>query len=140
MLWEVGDRVWVRNLPKHEDGQFQKWARIWLGPYEMFEIMGRGQYGVATFQGPQILNIGRLKLALPLLSSVKLKCDHHALRPSPEHDHRWVVEDVVDFKEVPSTRGKGKVHKWLVKWKGHREWTWETRDQFLHQLCDPWHA
>ena len=122
-LWEVGDRVWVRNLPKSEDRHFHKLARIWSGPYEILEIMGGGRYRVATAQRPQILGIGRLKLALPLLSGVKLKCDHHTLRPSPEHDDSWVVEDVVDFKEVPSTRGNGKVQKWLVKWKGHQEWT-----------------
>ena len=70
---------------------------------------------MATAQGTQILGIGRLKLALPLLLGVKLKCDHHTLRPSAEHDDSWVVEDVVDFEEVPSTRGNGKVEKWLVK-------------------------
>ena len=139
-LWEVGDRVWVRNLPKSEDRHFDKLACIWSGPYEILGIMGGGRYRVATAQGPQILGIGRLKLALPLLSRVKLNCDHHTLRPSPEHDDSWVVEDVVDFKEVPSTLGNGKVQKWLVKWKGHQEWTWETRDQFLHHVCDPWRA
>ena len=139
-LCEVADRVWVRNLPKSEDRHFDKLARIWSGPYEILEIMGGGRYRVATAQGPQILGIGRLKLALPLLSGVKLKCDHHTLRSSPEHDDSWVVEDVVDFKEVPSTRGNGEVQKWLVKWKGHQEWTWETRDQFLHHVCDPWRA
>ena len=45
------------------------------------------------------------------------------LRPSPEHDDTWVVEDVVNSKEVPSFRGNGKVQKWLVKSKGHEEWT-----------------
>ena len=139
-LWEVGDRVWVRNLPTGEDRHFDKLARIWSGPYEVLEIMGGGRYRVATAQGPQILGMGRLKLALPLLSAVKLKCDHHTLRPSPKHDATWVVEDVVDFKEVPSTRGNGEVQKWLVKWKGHQEWTWKTRDQFLHHVCDPWRA
>ena len=82
--------------------------------------MGAGRYCVATAQGPQILGIGRPKLALPLLSGVKLKCGHHALRPSPKHDDTWLVEDVVGFKEVPSTRGNGKVQKCLVKWKGHQ--------------------
>ena len=83
-LWEVGDRVWVRNLPKGEDRRFDKLARIWSGPYEILEIMGGGRHRVATAQGPQILGIGGLKLALPLLSGVKLKCDHHTLRPSPK--------------------------------------------------------
>ena len=46
---------------------------------------------------------------------VKLKCDHHTLCPFSEHDDSWVVEDVVDFREVPSTRGNGKVQKWLIK-------------------------
>ena len=64
--WEVGDRVWVRNLPKQEDGDFEKLARIWLGPCKMLEIMGEGRYPVATSQGPLILGIGRLKLAVPL--------------------------------------------------------------------------
>ena len=93
-LCEVGDRVWVRNLPNGEDRHFHKLARIWTGPYEILEIMGWVRYRVATAQGPQILGIGRLKLALPLLSAVKLKCDHHMLRPSPDHDNSWVVEDV----------------------------------------------
>ena len=139
-LLEVGDRVWVRNLPKSEDRHFDGLARIWSGPYEILEIMGGGRYRVATAQGPQILGIGRLKLALPLLLGAKRKCDHHTLRPSPEHDDSWVVEDVVDFKEMPSTRGNGKVQKWLVKWKGHQQWTWETRDRFVHQLCEFWRA
>ena len=95
---------------------------------------------MATAQGPQILGIGRLKLALPLLSGVKLKCDHHTLRPYPEHDDTGSVEGVVDFKEVPSNRGNGKVQKWLVKCRGHQEWTWETRDSFVHHVCDPWWA
>ena len=85
-FWEVGDRVWVRNLPKSKDRHFDKLARICSGPYEILEIIGRGRYRVATAQGPQILGIGRLKLALPLLSGVKLKCDQHTLRPSPEQD------------------------------------------------------
>ena len=136
-FWEVGDRIWVRNLPKGEDRHFDKLARIWSGPYEVLQIMGGGRYRVATAQGPQILGIGRLKLALPLLSGVKLKCGHHTLRPSPEHDETGLVEDVVDFKEVPSTRGNSKVHEWLVNWRGHQEWTWETRDQFVHHVCDP---
>ena len=76
--------------------------------------MGGGGYRVATAQGPQILGIGRLKLALPLLSGVQLKCDHHTLRPSPDHDDSLMLEDVVDLKKVPSTRGNGKVQKWLV--------------------------
>ena len=139
-LWEVGDRVWVRDLPKGEDRHFDKLARIWSGPYEVLEIMGGSRYRVATAQGPQILGLGCLKLALPLLSGVKLKCGHHMLRPSPKHHDTWLVEDVVDSKEVPSTRGTGKIQKWLVKWKGHQEWTWETRDQFVHQVCDPWRA
>ena len=45
-------------------------------------------------------------MALPLLSGVKLKCDHHTLCPSPENDDTWVVEDVVHFEEVPSTKGR----------------------------------
>ena len=138
--WELGDRVWVRNLPKHEDRHFDKLARIWSGPYEILEIMGGGRYCVATSQGPQIMQIGHLKLAPPLLLGVKLKCDHHTLCASLEHYDTWVVEDMVDFKEVPSTWCKGKVQKWLVKWKGHQTWTWETRDQFLHHVCDPWRA
>ena len=139
-LLEVGDRAWVRKLPKGEDRHFYKLARILSGPYEVLEIMGGGRYRVATAQGPGILGIGRLKLSLPLLSGVKLKCSHQTHRPSPEQDDSWVVEDVVDFKEVPSTRGIGEVQKWLVKWKGHQEWTWETSDQFLHYVCDPWRA
>ena len=90
--------------------------------------MGGRPYRGATSQGPQIFGIGGLKLALPLLSGVKVKCDHHTLRSSPGHDDMWMVEDVVDFKEVSSTRGKGKVRNWLVNLGGHREWTWETRD------------
>ena len=66
-LWEVGDRVQVRNLPKSEDRHFDKLARIWSGPYEILEIMGGGRYRVATAQGPHILGMGRLKLAPPLL-------------------------------------------------------------------------
>ena len=100
-------------------------------------MMGEGRYHVATSQGPQIPGIGCPKLALPLMLGVMLKCDHDTPRPSPEHDDTLVVEDVMDFKEVPSTRSKGKVRKWLVKWKGHQEWTWETRDQFVHHVCDP---
>ena len=46
----------------------------------------------------------------------------------------------MDFKEVPSTRGNGKVQKCLVKWKGHPELTWENRDQILPHMCDPWRA
>ena len=41
-LWEVVDRVWVRNLPKSEDSHFDKLARTWSGPYEVLEIMGGG--------------------------------------------------------------------------------------------------
>ena len=66
---------------------------------------------MATSQGPQILGIGRVKLALALFSGIKLKCDYHTLRPYPKHDDTWVVEDEVDFKEVPSTWGAGKVQK-----------------------------
>ena len=133
----MGDRVWVRNLAKGEEPHFDKLARNWSGPYEILEIVGGGRFCVATAQGPQILGVGRLKLALPLLSGVKLKCDHHTLRPPHKHDDSWVVEDVVNLKEVPSIRGNGKVQKWLVKWKGHQEWTWDTRDQFVHHVCDP---
>ena len=90
-LWEVGDRIWVCNFPKHEDRHFDKLAHIWSGPYEILEIIGGGRYRVATSQGPQILGIGRLKLSLPLLSDDKLKCDHHTLRLFSEHDDTWVV-------------------------------------------------
>ena len=107
-LWEVGDRVWVRTLPWHEECHFDKLARILSGPYEILDIMYGGRYRVATSREPQRVVIGRLKLALPLLAGVKLKWDHHTLRPSPEHDDTWVLDDVVDFKEVPSTRGKAR--------------------------------
>ena len=54
----------------------------------------------------------------------------------------------MDFKEVPSTRGNGKFQKWLVKWEGHQEWTWETRKQFCAPRvrplaglqCQAWHS
>ena len=99
------DRVWVRNENRH----FDKLARIWSGPYEILKKMGGVGCLVGTSQGPQTSGIGRLKPALPLLLGVKLKCDHHTLRPASKHDDTWVMEDVVDFKEVPSTQGKGKV-------------------------------
>ena len=70
---------------------------------------------MATSQGSQIVVIGRLKVDLSLLLGVKLKYDHHSLHPYREHNDTWVVGDAVDFKEVPSTPGKGKVRKWLVK-------------------------
>ena len=73
--------------------------------------MGRGRYRVATSQKPQILGTCRLKLSLPLLLGVMLKCNQHTLLPSPQDDDTWVVEHVVDFKEVPSTQGNGKVQK-----------------------------
>ena len=132
---EVGDRVWVRNFPMGEDRHFDKLARIWSGPYEVLEIIASGDRpGTSNFRD-------RPSQAGPAtVVRVKLKCGHHTLRPSPEHNDFWVVEDVVHFKEVPSTRGKGKVQKWPVKWRGHQEWTWETRDQFVHHMCDPWRA
>ena len=83
--WEVGDCIWVRSLPKPDDRHFDKLARIWWEPYEILKIMGWGRYRVATSQRPQILGIGLPKLALPLLSGVKLKCHHHTLCPSPKH-------------------------------------------------------
>ena len=60
-LREVGDCVWVRNLPKHEHRLFYKLARIWSGPYEILKnylryqcfatvCLGEGRAGLC---GPQ---------------------------------------------------------------------------------------
>ena len=134
-IWEIGDRVWVCNLPKHDDHHFDKLAGIWSGPYEILEIMGGGRYHVATSQEARKLGIGRFKLALLLLSGVKLNGDDHTLRPPPEDNDTWVVEDVVYFQEVPSARVKGKVQKWRVEWNIHQAWTWETMNKCLHHVC-----
>ena len=92
--FELGDRVWVRNLPKSEDKNFKKLERIWTKPYEIMEVVGAHRYRIATSSGPKVLGIERLKRAFPLLNGTKLKVEHHAPRPAPDHDDTWVVEDV----------------------------------------------
>ena len=134
---ELGDGVWVRNLPRSDDKNFNKFERIWTVPYEIMEVVGADRYCIATSGRPNILGIERLKTAFPLLHGAKLKVQHHAPSRAPNDDDTRVVEDVVDHNKIHSTTKKGKqIMKWLVKRKQHDEWTWDARDQFLNNVCD----
>jgi hypothetical protein len=52
LSFEEGDRVWLRDLPKAEQKNFDKLKRVWQGPFEILKWEGGNRYLVDTPQGP----------------------------------------------------------------------------------------
>ena len=52
LSFEEGDRVWLRDLPKAEQKNFDKLKRVWQGPFEILKREGGNRYLVDTPQGP----------------------------------------------------------------------------------------
>ena len=90
--------VILMNWPAFGWGDMKS-SKLWAGSIPC----GEGQ-GTQT-----IFRIGHIKLALRLLLGVELKCDHQTLRSALEHDDTLLVADVVDFKDMPSSRLQGKI-------------------------------
>ena len=49
-----GDRVWVRDLPRKDQPNFNKLKRIWQGPYEVLRWMGGADIWYRPTVDPQV--------------------------------------------------------------------------------------
>ena len=87
-----GDRVWVRDLPRKDQPNFNKLKRIWEGPYEILRWMGGGRYLVQTNSGPtgqQVLQRERLKYYRSPDPKTKVPLSYYSDRQLPPSDDTY---------------------------------------------------
>ena len=128
---EVGDRVWVRNLPHEAD----KLDALYTGPCEVLSRTGSlGRYTIAMPKGPTDVHIERLKVYLPKPDGKAIPLSYFQPRGEIPHDDGYVVEEILGH------RIRSRQHQWLVKWRGydHSHNTWEPAQHFVGYIQKDW--
>ena len=105
--FEVGDRVWVRNVPKTKNDK--QVERMWSRLYEIMELMGPNRFQIHASHGAEILGIKHRKSAFPLPTGTKLRVERHThtYPLSIIMTHGWLTTWLVtSLSRVPPVRGK----------------------------------
>ena len=105
LSFEEGDRVWLRDLPKAENKQFNKLKRIWQGPFEVLKWEGGNRYVIDTPQGPRVYSIDPLKPYGPALSGAKVPLYYQSDIEAPPEDDRWDVQEIFGMSGVLNPGG-----------------------------------
>ena len=134
MVYEPGDRVWVRHLEKDKSTD-SKLDPLYTGPCEVLERVGTtGRYVVGLPHGTESVHMERLKPYLSALNGDKLKLLFFKPEPKLPVDDTIVVEKILKHRIV---NGR---HQWRVRWKGldPSEDSWEDATAFIGEIQRDW--
>lgn len=138
LTFEIGDKVWIRNLPKGEQKNFDKLSRLWQGPFEILGHEGGARYRIQAHDRVVSLHVDRLKPYRPALKGKSLPCGYYVEGEILPVDDSYVVQEILDH-ELRSRKGTRKKEMyWQVAWKGHSDVTWEPKSQFMGGVNDVW--
>ena len=133
--FQPGDWVWVRNVD--DKSTAAKIKRIWQGPFEVMEVVSDGVYKISYLNDVlTVLSSARLKPYLAKHTGERIPLCSKTDVDFLVEDDQWVVERITGHQEFG--RGRNKVMKWRVKYKGHAEEQWEPARSFVHHLTDEW--
>jgi len=131
VIYEPGDRVWVRNLPD----QAGKLDPLWTGPCEVLQRRGNsGRYQIALPDSVQDIHMERLKMYLPRIDGTKIHLHYYRPVEQVPEDDSLLVEKIIDHRTRNGTL------QWLVTWKGydHAHNTWEPASSFVGYVQQDW--
>ena len=131
IVYEPGDRVWVRNLP-HEGNKLDP---LWTGPCEVLGRVGNtGRYQIAMTTSVQDVHSERLKMYLPMVHGERVRLHYYKPQHDVPEDDSMVVEAIIGH------RVRGGKHQWRVRWKGYDESfdSWEPAASFVGYLQQDW--
>ena len=142
-----GDRVWV-YVPHVRKGYTKKLAHLWHGPYRVLEIIDDIKLKLLTPKEARFhpeIHIGRVKKCMEEwerpTGTVDIDLNEalfdEALLPEDSWEpdaeaNEYEVEEILEKRVIRKTRRKRSTPEYLVKWKGHRQPTWEPE---THLKC-----
>ena len=134
-VYVFGERVWYRDYRSKK--ATDKLHRVWEGPGEILQRLGRNTYLVATERGELALNSMRLK---PYLAPEEGGPPLHYYTDQEflvESD-KYVIEDILSHQKVG--RGPRKRIEWEVKYRGFPNTEFQPASAFMHDINDIWRA
>lgn len=125
--FKVGDWAWLstQNLSRQNAPGVRKLDPLWVGPFEITEVISPVTYRVAIPHDWKIHDVFHISLLKPHLSSTLFPDRETSLarkRWGPQEDEQWfVIEKFLD------KRGTGRAECFKVRWKGFppEDDTWE---------------
>ena len=125
--YEPGDKVWLKTLSKDKN----KLDPLWMGPCEILKHVHGGRYTVQTPFGDEDHHMDSFKPYKTDLKGKSIPFLYYKPPTVPEDDN-WIVEKILKHRQKD-----GRL-QWLVKWKGHKQQTWEYAEQFVGHTQSDW--
>lgn len=136
--FKVGDWAWLstENLKRKDAAGVRKLDPLWVGPFEITEVLTPVTYRVAIPHDWTINDTFHIRLLKPHLSSTLFPKREASLarRWGPQEEEQWfVVEKFLD------QRGSGRAESFKVRWKGFtsEDDTWEKSVHLRRDLGAP---
>ena len=131
-VYTPGERVLICRDPKGRDRGMNKLERLWNGPFEVMERVGRGRYRISAEKGETIVPVSIMKPFRDPVSGNRVPLHFYTDREEMVHSESFIVEKILPHRK------RGKKVEWEVKFQGYPETEWHSVESFLHDVNEDW--
>ena len=105
-----------------------KLERLWNGPFEVMERVGRGWYRISAEKGETIVSVSIMIPFRDPVSGDRVPPQFYTDREETVDSESFIVEKILRHRK------RGKKVEWEVKFQGYPETEWHPLESFLHDV------
>ena len=136
-VFKPGEKVWVKVNREGLDKEATKLSRLWKGPVEILQRVGKGRYRVNTEKGERVYHTLDLKPCVEPVDGGSHPVHWYQDVTGVVEDPTYEVEKILAHREVKDKKDNTHI-KWRVKYKGHDKIEWQPASAFMHDITDQW--
>ena len=118
--------------PEGRDRGVNKLERLWKGPLEVMEHVGRGRYRISAEKGETIVPIPIMRPFRDPVSGNRVPLHFYTYRRVMVDSENFIVENILRHRK------QGRKVEWEVQFQRYPETEWHPMESLLHDANEDW--